>query len=137
MSLVYSYNASNIAGHTKKVTVNAMTLFTFSLGNIVGTEIFQPTDAPSYVPGKVAVLVLWTAQLFVTLLLRAINIRMNKRKAEDLQRLKEQKGWSDQEFAKERERHAFMDLTDKQLVPFELPIAWLIKSRNPFFVYIP
>jgi len=122
LSMVYSYNASNIAGYTKKVTINAMTLFAFSLGNIVGTEIFLPKDAPSYTPGKVAILVLWSSQLAVTLALRAINIRMNRQKRLELDRLKEERGWSDLDFECERERHAFLDMTDKQ---------------NPFFVYIP
>lgn len=122
MSLVYSYNASNIAGYTKKVTINAMTLFTFSLGNIIGTEIFQPKDAPSYIPGKVTVLVLWTVQLLLTLVLRTMNIRLNKKKAQELRRIQEERGWTDQELERERERHAFLDLTDK---------------RNPFFVYMP
>jgi hypothetical protein len=124
--MVYSYNASNIAGHTKKVTINAMTLFTFSLGNIVGTEVFLPKDAPSYVPGKVAILVLWTAQLFFTILLRAINLRMNKNKLLNLQRMKTQNGWSDQDMERERERHAFLDLTDKQfvlIIPWPRPLA--------------
>lgn len=122
LSLVYSYNASNIAGYTKKVTINAMTLFTFSLGNIIGTEIFQPKDAPNYIPGKVAVLVLWTIQLLLTLVLRSINIRRNKKKAEELHQLRVERGWTDQEFEREREHHAFLDLTDK---------------KNPFFVYMP
>jgi len=122
LSLVYSYNASNIAGHTKKVTINAMTLFTFALGNIIGTEIFLPGDAPNYVPGKVAVLVLWSTSLVVTLSLRAFNIRLNKRKTQALAQMKEDRGWSDQDLERERDRHAFLDLTDKQ---------------NPFFVYLP
>jgi len=122
LSLVYAYNASNIAGHTKKVTINAMTLFTFGLGNIIGTEIFPPGDAPNYVPGKVAILVLWSSILIVTLMLRGFNIRLNKRKLEELIQMKEDRGWSDQDLERERDRHAFLDLTDKQ---------------NPFFVYLP
>lgn len=46
LAILYAYNASNTAGHTKKVTVNAMTLSAFSLGNIIGTETFLPKDAP-------------------------------------------------------------------------------------------
>jgi MFS transporter, ACS family, allantoate permease len=46
LSLLYAYNASNTAGHTKKVTINAMTLASFGLGNIIGTETFLPKDAP-------------------------------------------------------------------------------------------
>ena len=42
----------------------------FSIGNIIGTEIFQPKDAPAYIPGKIAIMVLLTVQLFVSFLLR-------------------------------------------------------------------
>lgn len=34
MPLIYSWASSNVAGHTKKVTVNAMILMAFSLGNV-------------------------------------------------------------------------------------------------------
>jgi MFS transporter, ACS family, allantoate permease len=91
-----------------------MTLFSFALGNIVGTEIFLPKDAPDYIPGKIAIMVLLIAQLFVTWLLRWINIRLNKKKAIALQALKEANGWSDDHVRKEREKHAFMDMTDKE-----------------------
>lgn len=39
--LLLAWNASNIAGHTKKVTVNAITLVSFAFGNILGTQTFQ------------------------------------------------------------------------------------------------
>lgn len=93
-----------------------MTLATFSVGNIIGTEIFQPKDAPAYIPGKTAIMVLLTVQLFVSFLLRAINIRLNKKRAAALQAEKETNGWTDEDVERERQRHAFMDLTDKQYV---------------------
>jgi hypothetical protein len=116
LAQVYAYNASNIAGHTKKVTINAMTLFSFALGNIVGTEIFLPKDAPDYIPGKIAIMVLLTAQLGVTWLLRWMNLRLNKKKAAHLEEMKIKKGWSDDDVRREREKHAFMDMTDKESV---------------------
>ena len=91
-----------------------MTLATFSVGNIIGTEIFQPKDAPGYIPGKIAILVLLSVQLFVSLLLRWINIRLNRKKNEELQREKERRGWSEEDVEKERQRHAFLDMTDRQ-----------------------
>ncbi|KAF9075920.1 MFS general substrate transporter [Rhodocollybia butyracea] len=109
-----AYNASNTAGHTKKSTVNSMTLVTFGVGNIIGNEIFLPQDAPDYIPGKIAIMVLLTAQLFVSFLLRWINLRLNKKKAAQVEELKRSKGWSDADVQKEREKHAFMDLTDKE-----------------------
>lgn len=114
LSTVYAYNASNTSGYTKKLTINAMTLATFSIGNIIGTQIFQPKDAPGYVPGKIAIMVLLTVQLFVSFLLRWINVRLNKKRAAQLQAEKERKGWSDADVEKERQRNAFMDLTDRQ-----------------------
>ena len=93
-----------------------MTMVSFGAGNIIGTEIFQPKDAPAYIPGKIAILVLLTAQLFVCYLLRWINIRMNKKKLEQLEDLKARNCWTEEDVRRERERHAFMDLTDKQYV---------------------
>ncbi|KAI0269278.1 MFS general substrate transporter [Gloeopeniophorella convolvens] len=120
LSTVYAYNASNTSGHTKKVTVNAMTLATFSVGNIIGTEIFLPKDAPDYIPGKIAIMTLLTSQLFICFLLRWINHRLNKKKQQRLEEEKQRHNWTDADVQKERERHAFLDLTDKQ---------------NPYFVY--
>ncbi|KAF8195987.1 hypothetical protein K438DRAFT_1586732, partial [Mycena galopus ATCC 62051] len=107
-------NASNTSGHTKKSTVNAMTLVAFAVGNIVGTEIFQPSDAPAYIPGKIAIMVLLTVQLGVSVLLRWINLRLNIKKQAKLAELKARNGWSDADVQREREKHAFADLTDKQ-----------------------
>ncbi|KAI0049609.1 MFS general substrate transporter [Auriscalpium vulgare] len=118
LSTIYAYNASNTSGHTKKVTVNAMTLATFSVGNIIGTEIFLPKDAPAYIPGKIAIMVLLTAQLFICFLLRWINTRMNAKKREHLEKEKARKGWTDADVRRERERSAFLDLSDKQNIFF-------------------
>lgn len=114
LSSVYAYNASNTSGHTKKSTINAMTLVSFSIGNIIGTEIFQPKDAPQYIPGKIAIMVLLTVQLGVSYLLRFINIRLNIKKREKIAEIKAQRGWTDADIQRERERHAFADLTDKE-----------------------
>lgn len=114
LSTVYAYNASNTAGHTKKSTLNAMTLVSFSIGNIIGAEIFQPKDAPDYIPGKIAIMVLLTAQLGVCFLLRWINLRLNVKKRARIAEEKARRGWSDEDIQKEREKHAFSDLTDKE-----------------------
>ena len=91
-----------------------MTLVSFSLGNIIGTEIFQPKDAPAYIPGKIAILVLLSVQLAISFWLRWINMRLNKQRKARLEEEKQRRGWSDADVQKERERHAFLDLTDKQ-----------------------
>ncbi|PPQ69571.1 hypothetical protein CVT26_001573 [Gymnopilus dilepis] len=114
LASVYAYNASNTSGHTKKSTINAMTLVSFSVGNIIGTEIFQPKDAPAYIPGKIAIMVLLTVQLAISLLLRWINLRLNVKKQAQIAELKARRGWTDADIQRERERHAFADLTDKE-----------------------
>ncbi|KAI1792940.1 MFS general substrate transporter [Ganoderma leucocontextum] len=118
LSSVYAYNASNTSGHTKKNTINAITLVMFGIGNVIGTEIFQPKDAPAYIPGKIAIMVLLTVQLFVSFLLRWINLRFNAKKKARLEEEKAKRGWTDEDVQKERERHAFLDLTDKQNIFF-------------------
>ncbi|KAH7887847.1 MFS general substrate transporter, partial [Phlebopus sp. FC_14] len=114
LSTIYAYNASNTSGYTKKLTINALTLTFFCVGNIVGTEIFQPKDAPAYIPGKTAIMVLLTMQIAVAYTLRLINVRLNRKRQKAMEELKASKGWTDKDVQKERERRAFADLTDKQ-----------------------
>lgn len=93
-----------------------MTLVSFAIGNIIGTEIFQPKDAPNYIPGKIAIMILLTVQLGISLLLRWINIRLNVKKLAAIAQEKARRGWTDTDIQRERERHAFADLTDKECV---------------------
>jgi len=118
LSTIYAYNASNTSGHTKKSTVNSLTLVSFAVGNIIGTQIFQPSDAPEYIPAKIAIMVLLTAQLALSVLIRWINLRLNVKKRAKLAEIKQQNGWSDADVQREREKHAFSDLTDKQNMYF-------------------
>ncbi|KAJ7904442.1 MFS general substrate transporter [Mycena olivaceomarginata] len=118
LSTIYAYNASNTSGHSKKSTINAMTLVSFAVGNIIGTQIFQPGDAPGYIPGKIAIMVLLTVQLILSVLIRWINLRLNRLKQAKLAEVKARNGWSDADVQREREKYAFADLTDKQNMYF-------------------
>lgn len=40
--------ASNVAGFSKKATVNAMMFVAYCIGNIVGPQFFSPSEAPAY-----------------------------------------------------------------------------------------
>ncbi len=114
--MVYAYNASNTSGHTKKATVNAMTFVAFCVGNVIGSEIFLPQEAPDYIPGKTLIMVLVTVQIFICFLIRWINLRLNKKKQAQIAELKARRGWTDADVQKERDRHAFADLTDCECV---------------------
>jgi MFS transporter, ACS family, allantoate permease len=130
LAIVYAYNASNTSGHTKKVTVNAMTLAAFCVGNIVGSETFLPKDSPNYIPGKTAMLILLCVSLALCMLIRWVNVRLNVRKRLLVARMKAENGWSEEDLERERQRHAFLDLTDKECVPIPPPAFLLLTLRD-------
>jgi ACS family allantoate permease-like MFS transporter len=100
-------------------------------------QIFQPKDAPQYIPGKAAIMILLTIQLAISFLLRWINIRLNKKKLAFLEAEKTRRGWTDEDVSRERDRHAFLDMTDKvRLVQPGLIVLDLHTTQaNPFFIY--
>jgi ACS family allantoate permease-like MFS transporter len=44
LTIVYAWNASNVAGSSKKTAAYAAMMFSFALGNICGTYIFQAKE---------------------------------------------------------------------------------------------
>ncbi|KAL7904995.1 major facilitator superfamily domain-containing protein [Trichoderma velutinum] len=65
--IIYSWVAANIAGHTKKITVNAILLMAFCLGNIIGPLTF--TNPPAYIAAKIAIVAVLCFAVVITLLL--------------------------------------------------------------------
>ncbi|KAK5127272.1 hypothetical protein LTR08_004461 [Meristemomyces frigidus] len=116
--LCYAWNASNIGGHTKKVTVNAFTLFTFGVGSVVGTYIFLPRNAPGYISGKAAIVVLTVVMMVACAVMAYINVRWNRQKKVELEQLIAANGWTEDDVMREREKAAFSDLTDMENVFF-------------------
>ncbi|KAK5164584.1 uncharacterized protein LTR77_009790 [Saxophila tyrrhenica] len=116
--LCYAWNASNSGGHTKKVSVNAFALFTFGVGSVVGTYIFLPEDAPGYIPGKAAIVVLTVVLMLTCVVMAYVNVRWNRQKRAQLAKLVEENGWSEEDVSREREKAAFLDLTDRENVFF-------------------
>ncbi|KAK8198629.1 hypothetical protein M8818_006496 [Zalaria obscura] len=80
LPLLYSWVAANYAGHTKKVTMNAILLMSFCLGNIIGPLTFRAQDAPDYVPAKIAIIVTCAVAAVLVLILRAYYVWENKRR---------------------------------------------------------
>ncbi|KAH7920804.1 MFS general substrate transporter [Leucogyrophana mollusca] len=114
LASIYAYNASNTSGYTKKLTINALTLVSYCVGSIIGTEIFPPKDAPNYIPGKTAIMIIFTVQLVVAFFLRRTNYLLNIKRKARLEEEKIRRGWTETDMQRERERSAFADLTDKQ-----------------------
>lgn len=49
--------ASNVAGHTKKITSNAVYLIGYCVGNMIGPQTFRSDQAPVYGDAKIAMVV--------------------------------------------------------------------------------
>ena len=72
LPMIYSWNSANTGGYTKRTMRNALTLCAFCLGNIIGPQLFQTSDAPSYTAAKVVLLVSVSAVVVFQLLLRQV-----------------------------------------------------------------
>lgn len=59
-------------------------------------------------------MVLLTTQIGVAYLLRHINVRLNIKRRAMIEEIKREKGWTDDDVQKEKDRRAFADMTDKQ-----------------------
>lgn len=80
LPIVYSVAGANVAGHTKKVTMNAILLMSFCLGNILGPLTFRTKDAPNYVPAKIAIVATLSVAIIFSIFLRYYYIWENRRR---------------------------------------------------------
>ncbi|KAH8668885.1 major facilitator superfamily domain-containing protein [Xylariales sp. PMI_506] len=71
---------SNVAGGTKKTVVSSMTFIGYCVGNMVGSQVFQTTDAPRYIKGTVACCVALGLETIVLLLWRFWYMYENRRR---------------------------------------------------------
>lgn len=110
--LLLAWNASNIAGHSKKVTANALTLVSFAVGNILGTQTFQQKEAPGYISGKISIIVTLSIFCFVIVALRLYNDHLNRKNERALAEIGEA------EKEELREKMAFADQTDRNNIFF-------------------
>ncbi|KAK7924429.1 allantoin permease [Apiospora marii] len=102
LPLMYSYAGANYAGHTKKVTMNAIVLISFCAGNIIGPLTFRDEDAPEYIPAKIVMVVTTASAAVLTGILMLYYRWENKRR--------------DRLYAGEvhTENSEFFDLTDRE-----------------------
>jgi len=80
LPLLYSLVGANFAGHTKKVTMNAILLMSFCLGNIIGPLTFTNASAPDFVPAKVTIIVTCAVALVLAGVLRFYYVWENRRR---------------------------------------------------------
>ncbi|KAL5356742.1 major facilitator superfamily domain-containing protein [Aspergillus floccosus] len=105
--LLLSMASANIAGHTKKVTVNSLVLIGYCVGNIAGPQFFKEQQQPRYGLGIGACMVSFIILIVMVLAMRFYLVWQNKRRNGDRSSV--------------GENLEFFDLSDKQ---------------NPEFVYV-
>lgn len=113
LSLSYALVSANYAGHTKKVTMNAVMLMSFCLGNILGPLTFRGRDAPEYVPAKIALIVSMAVSLLFTAALYPYYVWENKRR----DKMREE--------GEVQEDADWMDLTDRENRSFRVSSPFL------------
>ncbi|KAG5417582.1 DAL5 [Candida metapsilosis] len=100
---IQSQVSSSVAGHTKKVTVSAIFLIGYCVGNLVGPQTFIDNQAPEYAGGKIAIVVCSCATL-VCLILIYISYYLDNKRRDALPPVD----------MSHIENYEFADLTDKQ-----------------------
>ncbi len=80
MMIMFALVSSNVAGHTKKVTVNAVYLIGYAVGNMVGPQTFRDKEAPDYVSAKVGVMACYAVCLLCFPAMYLLNWRENRRR---------------------------------------------------------
>jgi hypothetical protein len=111
MSLI----TANIAGSTKRTTVNALFFVSYCVGNIIGPFAFKSSEAPRYPSGIVAIMVAYCVEIAILLVFAQYLRWRNTVKAREMI----DKGYENTS-EQERAVMAFRDLTDME---------------NPFFRY--
>ncbi|KAL1623120.1 hypothetical protein SLS54_004606 [Diplodia seriata] len=76
--LTLSSISSNVAGYTKKTTVNAVALVGYCVGFLIGPQTFR--DGPSYTNAKINIVAQWFAALCFCLALHLVNKRENAKR---------------------------------------------------------
>ncbi|KND86994.1 putative transporter [Tolypocladium ophioglossoides CBS 100239] len=101
-------NTANTAGHTKKVTVNAIIFIAYCVSNIIAPQFFKATQAPTYTLGMAAILTSYILAMIFIILYAAYCWYENRRR-DAIDEGRDQTVHSDTDFR---------DLTDKQNIHF-------------------
>ncbi|KAF4431487.1 Major facilitator superfamily [Fusarium acutatum] len=80
--LNWSIVASNISGHTKRMTVNGLNFVCYAIGNIIGPFLFQAKGAPRYHSAIWALCGVYAACIIFTSLIGLTMWMSNKRRAQ-------------------------------------------------------
>lgn len=99
-NMIISLITRNIAGQTKKGVTMTMVFIGWAVGNLIAPQIFQTSDAPRYLHGFLAHIVIYAVYLVLVVVTRWILVARNRVKM--------------QETPEVSHDLAFQDLTDRE-----------------------
>lgn len=109
-NMIISLVSRNIAGQTKKSTTISMTFIGWAASNMAAPQIFQDSDAPRYIHGFIAHLVVYGIYVALVVVTRILLMKRNRDKRKAVaQALGTQEGVPDEKITHSL---AFQDLTD-------------------------
>lgn len=117
---VLSIIASNVAGHTKKITTSTINLIAYCIGNLVGPPTFIDNQAPGYVSAKIAIVVCCSLAIVALIAIWFLYVSRNR----------------NLEWCLTSNIHGieFADLTDKQNPNFKYSMITQINLKCYIFV---
>lgn len=77
-NMIISLVTRNIAGRTKKGVTMAMTFIGWAVGNIIAPQIFRSSDAPRYLHGFLAHIVIYAVYLVIVVVTRFVLVARNR-----------------------------------------------------------
>ncbi|KAJ7607587.1 allantoate permease [Roridomyces roridus] len=112
LPIFYAWTAANVAGSTKRAFAAALVSGSFSIGNIMGPQTFQPRDAPDYRPAKLAVMGSLAGAALTTCLLFCYYYIENRRRDRSSSRKESKDSDLSEEDLLSRER--WLNITDRK-----------------------
>lgn len=115
-TLSMSVATANTAGHTKKVTVNAMLLIGYCLGNFIGPFFFKISQSPQYELGVGMMFFCLAMQVCCIVGIGVLFWRRNKSKQRP----------ATEDEVREAQQNGFLDLTDMENPYFQVSLPALL-----------
>ncbi|KAH7035836.1 MFS transporter [Microdochium trichocladiopsis] len=112
--LNWSVIASNVAGHTKRMTVNGLNFVCYATGNIIGPFMFTPAEAPRYLTAIKALIGIYASSMFFTALIGVCLWLSNRNRDREAAANRPAAA----ETSEEALEDGFLDKTDRELRSF-------------------
>ncbi|CAI7619537.1 hypothetical protein N7533_004460 [Penicillium manginii] len=77
--MIYTWEAQNTAGDTKRKCTSAVVLVGMCTGNVIGPQLYSPSQAPEYRPGLIANLIMFVVVAIFAILMDLYLVFLNKR----------------------------------------------------------